>query len=306
MTGVLFRPFDIQKWFLVGFTAWLAGLTEGGGAARSNFSSRDWGNNVGDLGRRSGDLWRDLVASSLWITLAAFGCLALLAVLVTLLWISSRGKFMFLDNVVHNRALVVDPWRRFRRQGNSLFFFRIAFTLACIVLIGGLVLAIASMVGFSVWSELETLTSVAIGVTLAGALILLVLVVLYAAFFLDAFVVPLMHRYDVGVLDGWRRFLEFFGQRAWAFLICGLLVFIFGIGVFILIVGFGFMTCCLGFLILMIPYIGTVAMLPILVFYRSFTVEFLAQFDPGLLPEAPPDSPPEVPPLPPPVDATVS
>jgi len=33
----------------------------------------------------------------------------------------SRGKFMFLDNVVHDRAEVSQPWQDFRRLGNSLF-----------------------------------------------------------------------------------------------------------------------------------------------------------------------------------------
>ena len=56
---------------------------------------------------------------------------------------------------------------------------------------------------------------------------------------------------------------------------------------------FGLMTCCLGFLLLMVPYISSVLVLPISVFYRSFTFEFLAQFDDGLLPSSTPSSTPE-------------
>ncbi len=37
------------------------------------------------------------------------------------------------------------------------------------------------------------------------------------------------------------------------------------------------LTCC----IVAFPYVGTVILLPILVTYRLFSVEFLAQFDPG-------------------------
>ncbi len=45
---------------------------------------------------------------------------------------------------------------------------------------------------------------------------------------------------------------------------------------------FGFATCCLGFLLLAIPYVGTVLLLPLLVAYRYLSLEFLAQFDPSL------------------------
>ena len=304
MTDALFRPFDIKKWFVLGFSAFLAGLgARGGSGANSSIGNQV---DVDDLGQSAGELWQNVVANGLLFALGAFGCAVLLIVAFAVLWVSSRGKFMFLDNVVHNRALVVDPWKRFRKQGNSLFLFRVLFCLACIFLILGLALLIAATVGFSAWSELETASSIALIFAAFGSLVLLILVIVYAAFFLDAFVVPLMHRYNLGAVAGWSRFLNIFRQHPWAFLLSGLLVIVFGIGVLMLILGFGLMTCCLGFLLLMIPYIGSVVTLPISVFYRSFTFEFLAQFDAGLLPESTPeDSPPESPRPPPLAEATV-
>lgn len=35
---VLFQPFDLGKWFVIGFCAWLAFLGEGGGGFHGNFS----------------------------------------------------------------------------------------------------------------------------------------------------------------------------------------------------------------------------------------------------------------------------
>ena len=35
----------------------------------------------------------------------------------------------------------------------------------------------------------------------------------------------------------------------------------------------------IGFLILMIPYVGTLVLLPLIVTYRYLSLEFLAQFD---------------------------
>ncbi len=299
MTGALFRPFSLKKWFVVGFTAWLAGLGSGGGG----YGSNSFGN-LGDSDASSGgvgEVWQTILASGLLLGLVAAGCLALLVVVIAVAWVSSRGKFMFLDNVVYNRALVVDPWHRFKKQGNSLFFFYLAFGLSCVLLIGSLILVVAGTVGLSAWSDFATGASIALVVAGVCTLGLLVLVISYAAFFTDAFVVPLMHRYALGAVDGWRRFLGIFREHVLGFLFCGLVVIAGGLGALLLIVVFGVMTCCLGFLLLMIPYLNNVMLLPILMFYRSFTLEFLAQFDADLLPqESPRDSPPESPLLPPP------
>jgi len=68
----------------------------------------------------------------------------------------------------------------------------------------------------------------------------------------------------------------------------------------------GALTCCALFLVLAIPYVGTVVLLPVYVTARAFGPEFLAQFgpefetwpaadpapDPEPLPEAPEDSDP--------------
>ncbi len=40
------------------------------------------------------------------------------------------------------------------------------------------------------------------------------------------------------------------------------------------------MTCCVGLLVLIIPYVGTVVSLPIWYTLRGFTLEYLAQFGP--------------------------
>ena len=38
----------------------------------------------------------------------------------------------------------------------------------------------------------------------------------------------------------------------------------------------------IAFLLLMVPYIGTVVLLPLIVTYRAFTVAFLGQLEPGV------------------------
>lgn len=73
----------------------------------------------------------------------------------------------------------------------------------------------------------------------------------------------------------------------------------FGLFTFVLIVGFvigviiaGIMTCCIGIILLIIPYIGTVVTLPAWYTLRAFSLEYLAQFGdeytvfPSSVPEA--------------------
>lgn len=48
--------------------------------------------------------------------------------------------------------------------------------------------------------------------------------------------------------------------------------------VVISVIVLGLATCCIGFLFLIIPYIGSVIMLPVSVTFRAFSVEFLEQF----------------------------
>jgi hypothetical protein len=43
------------------------------------------------------------------------------------------------------------------------------------------------------------------------------------------------------------------------------------------------LTCCIGFLFLIIPYINAVVLLPISYAFRAFSVEFLGQFGPGFV-----------------------
>ena len=283
MTRLLFRPFDLRTWLVVGFSAFLAELGSRGGSGGSGVGRRDL--DLDEIGEGGTAAWQQIVEGGLWVALAAFGCLVVFALVLAVVWISSRGKFVFLDNVVHGRAHIVEPWKRLRHQGNSLFVYQVVFFLSCVVLFGLLIGGLAATVGLASLDEIEA--SAALLPTLAGAvtLLALILAIFYAVFFVDAFVAPLMHRYDLGILDGWRRFLDIFREQSWPFLLCGLGVFVVAIALGVLVLVFGILTCCLGFLLLMIPYVSSVIVLPFSVFYRSFTVEFLAQFDPDLLPE---------------------
>ncbi|HEU5396640.1 MAG TPA: hypothetical protein VFV81_05690, partial [Verrucomicrobiae bacterium] len=129
---ILFRPFDLGKWFTIGFCAWLAGLGESGGSGGGNWNENNF--NAGNKNQHFQESFRHAFAEArvyladnlFWIIpVAAVVLLLALGFWLLILWLNSRGKFMFLHCVALNRAEVAEPWARFEPAGNSLFGFRI-------------------------------------------------------------------------------------------------------------------------------------------------------------------------------------
>src|SRR4029453_7122067 len=65
------------------------------------------------------------VAQMEWwvIALTVIGGLIILALVAAIMWLGARGRFIFTDCIVCNRAAIVAPWREFGAQGNSFFLF---------------------------------------------------------------------------------------------------------------------------------------------------------------------------------------
>src|SRR5262249_3684658 len=112
MVKICFKPFEIGKWFTLGLCVFLAHI--GGGAGGFNYRVLNFGR--GASGPGAGSFPRDVaewIASHLPFALGVgCGCFGFILLFnVLLLWLQSRGKFMFLDGVVRNRAAVKEPWR---------------------------------------------------------------------------------------------------------------------------------------------------------------------------------------------------
>src|SRR4051812_36490400 len=110
---ILFQPFDIGKWFVIGFAAFLSHLAGGGGGS---FNPSGFGNNSKfNWNYRSAT--QDVFSSTNMpefsgcvIVGAVVAVLIAIAVLLVCLWIGSRGKFIFADCIVRNRGAIVQPW----------------------------------------------------------------------------------------------------------------------------------------------------------------------------------------------------
>ncbi len=146
MKTILFRPFDFGKWLVIAFAAFLSG-SWGGGASPGRLSN--WGD--GDWKFRSsrhGEWATDWSLPAWAIALIILGGLLALLIAVVVMWVTARGRFIFADCVVKNRAAIAEPWREYRREGNSFFLFSLAVAFAILLLVAISVLIVAVPLGF--------------------------------------------------------------------------------------------------------------------------------------------------------------
>ena len=198
---------------------------------------------------------------------------------MVMLWLRSRGKFMFLDNVVGNRAEIAEPWRVFAQHGNSLFRWHVLYSLICL-LTAVLILALAFLTGLLPCLRARTLLPSAVpGLAVSGVLLFAFgVVVFYISRFLEDFVVPIMYKHDLTTTEAWRVFLPLFRRQAGTMLLYGLFYVVLRLLAGACIVAFVLLTCCIGGCLLGIPYLGAVLLLPVSVFFRLYSLGYLSQF----------------------------
>ena len=293
MKNLLFRPFDLGRWIAIGFTAWLATLTEGGGGGGGNFPIND---------KRELDHLGLFIREHLTVIIVVASVVLLFCILLGFLlsWLSARGKFMFLDNALTGQAEIVAPWRAWRKQGNSLFWWEFAFGWILLAVI--LVLALPCVA--TAWPDIHShlFRGYSVAAIILGFFLLLpfLLVVGYITVFLHDFVVPLMRKHDLKTNAAWRLFRPLLRANFGAFLLYGLLRFAISMLLGIVLATVGCFACvftcgCVGCLLAM-PFVGTVILLPVMAWERYWGPEFLRQYGPefdawisapAALPEAP-------------------
>ena len=278
MKIALFKPFDLHKWFIIGFSAFLAGLTE---LPRSSGSSGWRGDNsFREFLDFPNKAWEWLTSHPGWFIAIVFIGIFIIILGITLIWLSSRGTFMFLDNVVHDRAEIAKPWKRYRTEGNSLFLWRLVFILICTILFTSYIIFFFTMASHLYDGSYYERAPVFLIVVMSFLFILTAIVIGFISMFLNSFVAPIMYKKSIKATQAWSRFLSLFKRYPFHFILYGLILFLLAILSVIFIAVAGLLTCCVGFLLLIIPYIGTVITLPIWYTFRAFSLEFLAQFDP--------------------------
>jgi hypothetical protein len=292
MKRALFHPFDLKKWFVVGFTAFLAGLTDcsgHGGTGQRGRGNITWE----EILYFPQKAWEWLGNNPTWAVLIAIAAVLILVLAILVTWWSSRGKFMFLDNVVHDRAMVVAPWNEYRTEGNSLFLWSLSIGAVMVTVVIGYL--VRSFITLQALYETGETISVLIApfILMCLGLIAILLIGGFIKLLLYDFVVPIMYRDRIKTLDALRKFLPLFSSRFLYFLGFGLFMLVIVLVIIIGVVFVGLFTCCVGFLLLAIPYINAVILLPISYTIRAFSVEFLEQFGPEFHVFPRPESAPE-------------
>lgn len=331
MMVILFQPFDLGKWCAIGLSAFLAGLLSGGNGFNS-FSGGDSQNQQnqhhtgiyhhhGGLFAQSslpnpfnfGPSPQSLGTSATHMLSALQGGIAILIVtgifivimglVVLLYWLGSRGQFMFLDNIVRNRGSVAAPWSFYARPAHGVFLFYLACLGICmaaaLVFIIPVALVMMSPSYMHFWTQGMALIALAF---FGGIYLLLFVAFAIGIFFFREWSIALIFRNGLTVRAALAETWKLLCLHPGSAVLFLLLRFALWVALVILSLAACCFTCCVALL----PYIGTVVLLPALVYIRCFSLDCLAQFGPAYdvftvdLPS--PDVPPNpASPLPPPV-----
>ncbi len=273
MKAMLFRPFDVAKWLTIAFAAFISGnLGSGGGnfSRLGRLGDGDWKYRATRQGDFSGG-W-DLAP---WLIAGLVGIVVVALVLAAVwMWVSSRGKFIFTDCIVKNRGAIGEPWREYRREGNSYFLFSLAVAAGMIVLV--LLMASIIVLPFGVFSNHDGPT----GGAKAALVVILILfgllwIVIAIAFALILhFMVPVMYRRRCSAREAFVDVAKLIAANPGPFLLFVLFMIALGLGVAIVGTILACATCCIGAL----PYISTVLLLPAIVWLAAYRLLFIRQF----------------------------
>jgi hypothetical protein len=279
---VLFQPFDLGRWFVIGFCAWLACLGEGGGSP-GNFHFGEHRGHGGQSIRQGLEQARDYVLHNIaWIAPLVIALVfACLAIWLVVMWLSSRGRFMFLHCVALNVAEVRVPWASFAAAANSLFLFRLVIALVGLGVMLPLAVGLLLVVLRMVYRE-----AVGPGGLLLAGMFVLAMIAVGIVFWIirrltTDFVVPLQFLRHSRCLDAWRELGGLVRGNLGNLILYLLFRIVLAIAIAAVVVGVILATCCLACCLFAVPYLGTVFLLPILVFDRAYSLHYLAQFGPA-------------------------
>ena len=274
---ILFKPFDFAKWFTIGFCAWLVTLCQRGGF-NFNFNSPFGNTNRGGI---SLEQVQEFVLSHLplIIGIGSGVFIVSIAVGIVFLWLSSRGNFMFLSCVAQNKAEVKLPWHKYRQEGNSLFLFRLVVSVISFFVF----IILAGIVGVLIFTFRKNgmdMTVLLIGGLIALGVVVLPIGLLFSVFIKSTldFVVPIMYLHRITCTQAWGRFWKLLKNNIGKFLLYFLFQIVIGMAIGAITLAAMALTCCCAACIMAIPYLGTVLMLPLLVFMRSYSLCYLRQY----------------------------
>jgi hypothetical protein len=261
MRKILFQPFDLTKWLVIGFAAWIATFFNSGPFDFRSFRKGDW--------RWHSYHYRSPISihhTPPWaIPLILIGGVIALAIVIALLWVNSRGRFVFTDCIVRNRGAIAEPWREFRNEGNRYFGFQLIVMLCSLFVGGGVALLFVLR-----WYWGDAFFPFAI-LILLGVVIVLIAILIGLVL---RFVVPVMYRRHCGAMEAFGDVLALVSAYPGQFVLFVLFYIVLAVAAATIGCVAACVTCCVA----AIPYIGTVILLPLVMVLYAFPLCFLRQF----------------------------
>ena len=266
---ILFQPFDVKKWFVIGFAAWLANLGGGVGGFNYQYNRRE---DVQKLNEAISQIPHPILVTGVCVLI-----LFVLVLIVLFAWLRARGRFMFIDCVVKNRGAIVEPWRAFQKEGNSYFLFSLAvglglFAFAALLAVPLILLVVKGRYYFFV--HRDQLNIYLISAIAAWAFLVILLVLVWSL--MANFIVPVMYIQRCRASKSFGIVARLVAAQPGEILLYCLFLIVLALATAIVACLVTCATCCIA----AIPYIGTVILLPVFVLLRSFSLLFLRQFGP--------------------------
>ena len=295
MLRILFTPFDVYKWLLLGSCAFLGQCGQGGRPSSISDIGQLWRGSSKTTINQTNVLMNDELTaflSTIWqdhLGIIIFGggaiALGVIALLLFITWISSRGKFMLLDGIVKNRGAISEPWSEYKTQGNSLFFCRTILQVVSFIIL----LCVATIAAVATFPDIQSgnFENIKSGnfenITIAGAVIggsaflFYILIMIGINFFLYCFVVPTMFIQKIKVMEAvplvWNKLCK--GNVASAISLFAMIAIFSIVATMIMLTA----TCC-NCCIVALPYINAIVFLPITVFFACYALCYIEQLGP--------------------------
>ena len=252
---------------MIGFAAWLANL--GGGGFNYQYNRRE---DVQKLNETISQISHPILVTGICVLISL-----VLVLIILFAWLRARGGFMFIDCIVKNRGAVAEPWREFRREGNSYFLFSLVVGICFLILAAllSLPLIILAIKGrYYLYLHRDRLDLYVISLIAAWIFVMLLLVFVWAL--IANFMTAVMYRRRCRAYEAFRTVTRLIAANPGEILLYCLFLIVLALASAIVGCLVTCATCCIA----AIPYIGTVILLPVFVLLRSFSLLFLRQFGP--------------------------
>ena len=282
MKAMLF-PFDLGRWFTLGFVAWLAMLGRGGIGANFNIGR---GFAPGPGVRHGAPSPREIFRGPIEFVeghialvglLVGVGVLVGLTIYAAVAYLSSRGVFMYLECAYERKAEVTKPWRRARKPAWSYFLWRLLIDgtgMAAFLLVA---LAVAALNWPALRSGEFTAGAVATLVVAGIVFVVLALALTVVRWCLSNLVATIMYVRGVAGRAAWSELFALAQGRIGAFFLYFLLNMALAMIPAVLILP-ALCCCCCGACLLVLPVIAQTVLQPLLLLLRAYPLYFLAQF----------------------------